>query len=177
MRQLLPEINRGLIREIIIYIVVLAFVLVAKPLCRVEGHSMDATLDDQQLLIVNGLTYSAADRDRNDIVIFHAPDLPAEDPPLVKRLIGLPGDTVEFRNTILYVNGVEVDEPYLNEPCNPNLCRDNVWHLGPDEYFFMGDNRNHSRDSRRFGPVNNEYIIGQVLVRVWPPWEFAVLAD
>jgi len=68
----------------------------------------------------------------------------------------------------VFVNGVRLEEPYINEPCDASHCPDGSWQLGPEQYFVMGDNRNHSRDSRSFGPVLRDHLIGEVLVRYWP---------
>lgn len=90
------------------------------------------------------------------------------DPPLIKRLIGLPGDRVEIRDGKIYINGMPQDEPYLNgikTDCS-TVCGPLT--LGPDEYFFMGDNRPVSRDSRDFGPIAGAQILGRVVVRFWP---------
>jgi signal peptidase I len=101
------------------------------------------------------------------LVVFHYPSDPRDD--YIKRVIGLPGDTVAFRDTRLYVNEIEVVEHYINEPCHPSRCVDAEWVLGPDEVFVMGDNRNYSQDSRAFGPVPSRLIVGEAWLRYWPP--------
>jgi signal peptidase I len=72
------------------------------------------------------------------------------------------------------VNGETLDEPYIKETCDALHCPDREWVLGTDEYFFMGDNRNHSNDSRAFGPVNREYVISRVIFRYWPPHDLGI---
>ena len=84
-------------------------------------------------------------------------------------------DTVKIEDTQVYINDEPLYEPYINETCSATHCRDNTWEpLGQDEYFVMGDNRNHSTDSRSFGKIYRENIIGEALVRYWPPdkWSF-----
>ncbi|MEP7292165.1 MAG: signal peptidase I, partial [Chloroflexota bacterium] len=71
--------------------------------------------------------------------------------------------------------GIQLREPYINEPCTQGSCRDGNWELGADEYFMMGDNRNHSSDSRVFGAVNRSFIVGEALIRYWPPSDWAII--
>jgi signal peptidase I len=112
---------------------------------------------------------------RGEIIVFESPDQPGIDPPLIKRVIGLPGETVEIRDLQVHINGQPLDEPYINEPCSASRCPDKIWQLGPDQFFVMGDNRNHSRDSRSFGPIEHAHVIGEALVRYWPPQDWGLL--
>jgi signal peptidase I len=100
--------------------------------------------------------------------------LARDDTPLIKRLIGLPGDTLEIHDGQVWVNGAMLDEPYVNglhtdcaRYCGPLT-------LGPEEYYVMGDNRPVSRDSRYFGPILADQIVGHVFLRYWPFDEFAI---
>lgn len=138
----------------------------------VQGPSMQPNFHDNQFLIVSRVNYLLGNPQRGDVVVFHYPGNTDED--YIKRVIGVPGDIIEIRDTQVYVNDVPLSEPYINEPCRESSCRDDRWELGPDEYFVMGDNRNRSSDSRSFGPVLREYIVGEVLIRYWPPsdWGF-----
>lgn len=87
----------------------------------------------------------------------------------VKRVVGLPGERVEFRDGSLFINGAHFPEPYLGGlPANAGLCRA-AWTLGADEYFAMGDNRARSADSRRYGPIREDDVIGAVIARIWLP--------
>jgi signal peptidase I len=105
--------------------------------------------------------------ERGDIIVFHYPGDTDED--YIKRVIGVPGDTVEMRDQQVYVNGERLNEPYINEDCTVSDCPDRVFPtLGADEYFVMGDNRNHSTDSRRGWVVERQHIVGEALVRYWP---------
>lgn len=135
----------------------------------VQGSSMQPSFSDGERILISRWDYVWGEPARGDIIIFNSPQpLQSNEPPLIKRVIGLPGETVEIRDTQIYINGVPLDEPYIKEPCNQMNCRDNIWELAEDEYFIMGDNRNSSRDSRRFGPVPRGNIIGEALVRFWP---------
>jgi signal peptidase I len=171
--------QRWFLREVVetILFVAIVYVLVelAAPRFLVEGPSMQPTFHDYQRLIISRINYLIGEPERGDIVVFNAPGSRAGDPPLIKRAIGLPGDTVEIRETQVYINGTLLDQPFINEPCEPSKCPNNTWALGPEEYFVMGDNRNHSRDSRIFGPIRRDNIIGEALIRYWPPEDWAFL--
>lgn len=140
----------------------------------VQGPSMEPTFEDSQFLIVSRVNYLLGQPQRGDIVVFHYPDDPDED--YIKRVIGLPNETVEIRNTQVYIDGDRLREPYINEPCSPSQCTDSRVELGSNEYYVMGDNRNRSRDSREFGPVDHEYLVGEVLIRYWPPPDWGVVS-
>ena len=140
----------------------------------VQGPSMQPNFADNQFLVVSRVNYLLGDPERGDIIVFHAPNNTDED--YIKRVIGVPGDIVEFIDTQVFVNGEALDEPYINEPCGQTQCRDNRWEVGPDEYFVLGDNRNRSQDSPEIGLVPRDLIVGEVLVRYWPPEEWGVVS-
>jgi signal peptidase I len=172
--------RRSFLRETIETLVLIgaiyALVNLASVRFIVEGPSMQPNFHTGQVLVVSRVNYLLGDPARGDIVVFNPPNNPPDEPPYIKRVIGLPGDTVEIRDTKVYVNGFLLEEPYINEPCDANHCRDKVWQLGPNEYFMMGDNRNHSSDSRGFStPVTRDHIIGEALIRYWPPQDWGVV--
>jgi signal peptidase I len=110
---------------------------------------------------------------RGQIVVFYKTPKRDEDA-LIKRVIGLPGDTIEMRDGAVVVNGTAIDEPYvhgLQTGCG-NSCGPIT--LGPDQYFLMGDNRSNSLDSRMFGPIPASQVVGRVVLRYWPPEQIAV---
>ncbi len=133
----------------------------------VEGPSMQPSLQTGQFLIVDRTSYLFGEPAYGDLIVFHYPQNPTDD--YVKRVVGLPGDTVTFEAGQLYVNRAEVREPYINEPCHPQRCEEGTWSLGEDEFFVLGDNRNYSQDSRAFGPVPRHLIVGEAWLRYWPP--------
>lgn len=149
----------------------------------VEGESMMPTLQNGNRLIVNKIEYDVSKPQRFDIVIFHA--TPTED--YVKRVIGLPGDTIQYKNDVLYVNGQPKKEPYLNkyksqlpkgELLTPNFTLKKITgktKVPPGDIFVMGDNRRHSTDSRVFGFVKESKIVGKVNLRYWPFSEFNLI--
>lgn len=168
--------GREIIETIILIGAIYALVNLASVRFIVEGPSMQPNFHTGQVLVVSRLGYMLSDPKRGDIVVFNPPDVGPDEPPYIKRVIGLPGDTVEIYDRKVHVNGVELYEPYINEPCESS-CQDKTWTLGPNEYFMMGDNRNHSRDSRAFPtPVTRDHIIGQAVVRYWPPSDWAIVS-
>jgi signal peptidase I len=134
---------------------------------RVEGPSMQSQLEHGQVLVLNRLAYKFGLPARGDIVVFHEGSVSSQD--LIKRVIGLPGETVEIRYDKVWINGVLLDPAWGSE-CKP--CEAGVWLLGPHEYFFLGDHREVSRDSRAFGPVSQEALVGKVIWRYWPLDQF-----
>lgn len=176
-----PRLSRiGLAREILQTLVFLAAVYtlleLAIPRSVVLSISMQPNLVENQRLLISRVSYLIGDPQRGDIVVFTRPNQPPTQPPLIKRLIGLPGETLEFRDMQLYVNGTPLNEPYINEPCTEANCENQSWTLGENEYFFMGDNRNHSLDSRSFGPIARGQLVGRAILRWWPPPKWGILS-
>jgi signal peptidase I len=159
---------------------------------RVEGSSMFPSFADGQYVLVNKAVYthfnpqtlpawlpfagnhSGPDRylfqppQRGDVIVFHPP--PPNDPSrdFIKRVIGVPGDTVDVHQGHVYVNDAELDEPYIRQPTLPINARFSHVVLGPDQYFVLGDNRGNSSDSRAWGPVSADEIVGRTWLVYWP---------
>lgn len=127
----------------------------------VEGSSMEPNFHDQQYIIIDKLSYRLRDPKRGEVIVFHPPNDPSQN--YIKRIIGLPGETVRIDNGDVYVNEVKLDESYLGDQ-NHNTeqlrFREPVI-LEADEYFVMGDNRNHSSDSREWGELTKQNIEGR----------------
>lgn len=136
----------------------------------VDGVSMQPYFESGQFLIISRAHYNFGEPQRGDIIVFHMPLDTQQD--FIKRIIGLPTEAVEIRDTQVYIDGYLLAESYLNEPCTPINCSDGFWQLGTNEYFVMGDNRNHSNDSRAFGVIAHEFIVGKAVIRYWPASEF-----
>jgi signal peptidase I len=132
----------------------------------IVGQSMEPNYHQDQRLLVDKITPRVLGYNRGDILIVHSPNQPIE---LIKRLIGRPGDTIDLRDNRVFVNGKALNEPYLPPGASSGPQREqSSWTLGNDEYFIMGDNRTHSQDSRSFGPVKIDNIVGRALVLYWP---------
>lgn len=136
---------------------------------RVDGFSMRPTLQDGEYILVNKLAYKFVEPMRGDIVVFVFPINPEED--LIKRIIGLPGDTITVQDGVLSINGVAMNEPYINAPPAYN----GTWQVSEGELFVLGDNRNDSRDSHQWGLLPVENIIGRAVLIYWPPEEWQVI--
>lgn len=169
-----------LVRDIILIIAVFILfgVFVAQPVV-VEGTSMLPQLHDGERLLVNKLVYykiqsvSWGHLERGDIVVFWYPKEP--DKSYVKRIIGLPGETVEVRNGRIYIDGNELNETYLDSEHNQSLPSFSPKKVEDHHYFVMGDNRDNSSDSRYWGLVPEKYIYGKAFFRYWKPQDAGFL--
>ncbi len=164
----------GLLAEVVSTVVFIIAVTVlfdlAIPRSLVDGHSMEPTFFGDDRLVVSRVHYLLGQPQRGDILVFNSlreSEL-ARGVMLIKRVVGLPGETVEIRDRILHVNGEALNEPYIKDEDCRRRCHDQTWELAADEYFMMGDNRNNSNDSRSFGPVPLPSIVGRVILRYWP---------
>jgi len=156
-------------------IVVVGETFVAQPY-RVEQVSMETTLLPGQYVLVDKLTPRFDAYQRGDIVVFTPPGAAAGSTPLIKRVIGLPGDTIALRNGHVVINGQEISEPYVyaGHPTEPR--GQDHWVVPPDALFVMGDHRENDNDSRIFGSVPLANIIGRVWLRYLPLAAVRVLA-
>lgn len=135
---------------------------------RIESVSMQPNLWEGEYVIVDKVSYLLGAPQRGDIVVFEKPG----QPDLIKRVIGLPGETVEVRNGQTYIDGVPIGEPYLSQPPNYTLPATTV---EPGRYFVLGDNRNNSSDSHIWGPLPLKNIIGKAVASYWPPRYWSVV--
>jgi signal peptidase I len=168
-----PGFFNELIRTIVFVFVVTVLFDMVIPRSLVEGISMHPTFETGDRLVVSRLGYMLGAPQRGDIVVFNSINPNEPTTMLIKRLVGLPGDTIEWRDNQLFINGSLVNEPYIPETCR---CRDEIVTLAPNEYFVMGDNRQHSNDSRAFGAIMIGDIVGQAIFRYWPPEKFGVIS-
>jgi signal peptidase I len=141
----------------------------------IPSLSMYPTLDEGDRVLVNKLSYKLHDVHRGDLVVFERPpgQPESEIKDLIKRVIGLPGETIEAREGVIFIDGRQLDEPYLIDGVTTaNLPRQEI----PDgRVFVMGDNRGDSADSRVFGPIDEDTIVGRAFVKVWPLPELSLL--
>lgn len=141
----------------------------------VSGESMKNTLDHGDQLIVDKITYRFQDPERFDIIVF--PFHYKENTYYIKRIIGLPGETVQIADGTIYINGEVLEESYGREVMqDPGIAAEPIT-LGEDEYFVLGDNRNQSSDSRdpSVGLIHRDEIIGRAWLRIWPLNSFGIL--
>jgi signal peptidase I len=155
----------------IVFLALVLYVVIqyAVQTVHVLGSSMSGTLHDNDLLVASKISYKLHPPQRGDIIVFKPPNEDSRD--FIKRVIALPGDRIRITNAVVYINGQVLHEPYLPEPWtyNNNWPADGQDKLVPaDQYFVMGDNRNHSSDSRSFGFVELDAILGKAEVRIWP---------
>ena len=173
-----PSAARRRARGLIDWIVVIGVALLVAFLVRtfvlahfvVDGHSMDTTLHDGDRVFVNKLSYRLHDPNRGDVVVLHEiEDASSRD--LIKRVIALEGEEIVVRNCEVFINGVELSEPYLDpEIIESGGCGTEY---GPevvpeDHVFVMGDNRGGSQDSRAIGFIDEDEIVGRAFVVFWP---------
>ncbi|MEM7334757.1 MAG: signal peptidase I [Chloroflexota bacterium] len=133
---------------------------------RIDGSSMNPTLQDSQYLLVNNVSYYFDGPQRGDIIVFEHPN---QELNLIKRVIGVPGDHIEIRNQTVLVNDVELEEPYIQ--ADPNYS--GVWDIQEGTYFVLGDNRNNSSDSHTWNALPEDKILGKAMVVYWPPQDWS----
>lgn len=169
---LVARLARGLL-ELLQTVVVAALLFFAVNLVtariRVEGSSMEPTLHDGELVVVYRLAYRWQAPERGDIVVFRFPLDP--DRRFIKRIIGLPGDSIAVHGGQVWVNGEALDEPYIAAP--PRY--DGEWQVQDDEVFVLGDNRNNSSDSQNWGPLPVRDLIGKAVLVYWPPEDMGLI--
>ena len=139
---------------------------------KVEGTSMNPLLSDQERIFINKFVYRFEPIDRGDVVVFWYPLDRSKS--FIKRVVGLPGETIEIRSGVVYVDGSKLPDQYVpasyldGSNYGPRV-------IAPDEYFVMGDHRDSSNDSRVFGPVPRRYIYGKAVFAYWPVNHFGTL--
>lgn len=150
----------------------------------IDGPSMQTTLMPEDRVLVNKMSYKLHDIHRGDVIVFDRVTNEVQHDDLIKRVLGLPGETLEIRSCIVYIDGVQVNEPYLNpeqtsqvEPsarCGSHTDMAPI--VVPEEMVFvMGDNRVQSFDSRDFGPIDSDKVRGRAFVVIWPASAWAWL--
>lgn len=173
--------GRTVLEYVVLAVVAIAVALLiqaflVKPY-RIPSESMENTLLIGDRVLVDRISWRFSEPERQQIVVFHPP---FAGPVLIKRIIGMPGDTISLKDGAVYVNGQKLDEPYVRkvqETTVPSEPFDNglPWSLQQpykvpaDNYFVMGDNRIDSGDSREFGPVPRAQLVGKAFARYWPP--------
>jgi signal peptidase I len=161
---------RDILITVVIAVVFFVVLNVTIGTFKVYGTSMLPNIEPGDCIIVSKLTYSFREPDRGEIVILHSPR--TEDTDLIKRIIALPGDTIEIKNGTVFVNDHPLEEPYINDAPNYKYPLQEI----PEEhYFVLGDNRCVSADSHLGWYLPRENIIGRAWVRYWPPEKWEVI--
>jgi signal peptidase I len=171
--------------EILIYVILILLAVFVVPryvLQRtvVEGSSMENTLHNNESLLVEKVSKHFTDPKRYDIIIFDPPRRAKEgsDDFFVKRVIGLPGETIQILGDTILINGEVMDENYGKEPMadEDNMTAAEPLKLAEDEFFVLGDNRSVSKDSRSkvLGPIKRDMIVGSMMIRIWPLNRFGI---
>ena len=136
---------------------------------RIDGDSMEPTMHNREYVIINKVSYKIGQPQRGDIIVFEYPRSPDRD--FIKRIIGLPGDTVDIRNGAVFVNGAKLTEVYIADA----PLYSSTWTVEPAQYFVLGDNRNNSSDSHSWGLLPAENIIGKAWVTYWPITDWGIV--
>jgi len=161
------------LRDILVAFVIAIFIVVfvVQPV-KVEGTSMQPRLVDQERIFVNRFIYQFKNITRGDVVVFRYPRDHRKS--FIKRVLAVPGDEVEIRNGMVYLNGARISEPYVNPEFLDNRSFPNVI-VPRGQYFVLGDHRSSSNDSRNWGFVSQELIYGKAFFSYWPFAHFGVV--
>ena len=176
------------VKEIIPYVVIILVIILLRTFIitpvQVDGPSMDDTLNNGELLLLSKISYITKEIERFDIVVINTGDSE-----IIKRVIGLPGEEVEYKDNVLYINGEEIEDDYasnetsdftIKDICNAGLRKDAIvsdqdvekectYTTIPEGYYLvLGDNRKISADSRYYGLIKEEDIVGKTIFRIWP---------
>ena len=177
------DVVETLVLTLVAFFVIQTFI--AQPF-QVHQTSMETTLEPGQYVLVDKLTPRWSAYERGDIVVLHPPEgwEDGSDTPFIKRVIGLPGDTVSIHpDGVVYVNGAPLEEGgYTYHDATGDaqgttpIGETSSWTIGPDDLFVMGDHREASADSRAFGPIKVSSVVGRAFLRYWPASTFGILA-
>jgi signal peptidase I len=163
----LREMVETILLTLLIYVLIRTFLIENY---RVVGHSMVPTLKDRQFVVVNKLDYRLRDPRRGDVIVFFDPR--DGDRKLIKRIVGLPGETIEIRGGQVFVNGQALDEPYIQNSGHYSQPPTPV----PDGHVYvLGDNRSNSSDSHNWGTLPETKIVGRAWFSYWPPEVWGVI--
>jgi len=165
--------REALIREIIETILLTLFIFwivnSATGRYRIEGSSMLPTLKEGEYIIIDQLSYYLDEPKRGEIIVLDFPNDRSRR--FIKRIVGLPGDHIEIGDGSVMINGVELDEPYINN--SPNY--DGNWDVPEDQYFVLGDNRNNSHDSKNWEYLPRDDIVGRAWIIYWGPEDWGLV--
>ena len=169
----LKEFFSDTIKYILITIGIIIIVIYIVGLQQVVGPSMKPTLNNGNILLLNKFIYHFKEPKRNDIIAFSYEDTKF----LIKRVIGLPGENVEYNNNVLYINGEPFMEKIVDDMVTEDFALKEMGYdtIPKDMYLVLGDNRGDSLDSRSFGLISKKDIIGKPFSKIWPINEFKII--
>jgi signal peptidase I len=156
---------REFLAILVLAIVIFFLIQATFPSYYVEFSSMEPNIHPGQRLVINKVVYNLHEPERGDIIVFSNPINP-EGKDYIKRIIALPGETIEIKAGIVYINGLKLDEPYIEDLSSRSFQEQK---MPENEYFVLGDNRNNSDDSRTGWTVPRQDIIGKAWLSTWPP--------
>ena len=160
-----------IVETLILSVVLFAVINAVSARIRVDGASMQPTLETGEFVIVNKLAYMLGKVQIGDVIVFHFPRDPEQE--YIKRVIGLPGDQVTVQDGKVSVNGQPLNEDYIAAP----PAYESTWEVPADSLFVLGDNRNNSSDSHNWGPVPLDYVVGKAVFVYWPPTRWGMLEE
>jgi len=164
------KILRDIIVPILMAIVITAIFHTMIASFKVYGTSMYPSILPGEYIMVSKTSYFFNQPQRGDIIVFHSPRNPETD--LIKRIIAIPGDTVEIKKGTVFINGVSLSEPYISEAPRYDYKPQEIVN---DQYFVLGDNRNNSSDSHGGWTAPRKYIVGKAWLTYWPPKQFKTM--
>ncbi len=163
------DVLKHLLLSLVVILVVVVFLV--QPV-RVEGTSMEPQLVDQERVFVNKFSYRVFNIDRGDVVVFNYPGDVSKS--FIKRVIGLPGETLQIIRGQVFINGKQIPEPYI-PPRYQDHGSFGPIRIPPDHFFVMGDHRSVSNDSRHWGLLPRRYIFGKAMLKYWPPEDIGLV--
>lgn len=160
----ITEFIKDASKYIIVIIFVLLFFIFVMGLQQVIGPSMNPTLNEGDIIITNKFIYRFKSLERNDVVV-----ISQDEKYMIKRIVGLPGETVEYQNNDVLINGKAYKETFTNSETEDFTIQDLGYDVIPEDmYLVLGDNRENSLDSRTFGLISKNQIIGKAWIKIWP---------
>ena len=168
---ILPFLEIFEILAVVLISIYIIYGFIAQPFL-VQGASMEPNFSSGDYILIDEATYRFREPTRGEVIVFKNPNDTSEF--FIKRIVGLPGEEIIINDSDVVIDGERIDEAYLEEVVN--VKGQYIFQLDEDEFFVMGDNRPQSFDSRSWGPLDDDFIVGVVRLRLWPPATFGSLA-